>query len=795
MRIRNSGNYLEVAGSSRLGRQQTDVVQAAVRRGALWLSLALGGHLLLLGCRADRETSNVGDCLSEPSTGFEVALAVSDYDFMNPPEGLDFRLRRIKRFTRQDLLDSSTGWSQAPPAVLPADLEFFPNDSGESLLVMNTGTVVWLDPQLEIRGQFQVDSANSRAQVAKRRLRDNEGVLGLTFDPGFEENRYFYVHLNPRPKSGVELWRLTWDPEALSRIWKKGELVFSAEKTQVASSEPHLHNHNGGNPSFGPDGKLYLAIGDGGIGGINIEDNEAQSSSSPWGKILRLDPAGVAEPELVASGLRNPFTTSWAGRYLFIGDVGADRPQDWEEINRLHLDRTPVNFGWPLKSGPCAGDGCLGFDDPFHGYGKADSGFIRDDPEGLPLPSGTLNRAAIILGPVYQGDKYGGYLDRVLVYADLLEGWVRGAKLGAEGQMLADRHLLHHHEPIISVARGAEGFLWMVAGFGGSTSIYRIEGPFAAPKHLDRAPVDLLAYPEAPLPSTLSGTGVFRDLANLTPPEGAWIYTPRYPLWKDGADKFRLMILPPGERINTRDANNWCFPVGTLIFKHFSIEVRRQHRRTRQNIETRVIQRTRDRWEVGVYAWREDGSDADLGDGRPQVVRILLDDQDPGRSLDYEIPGNAQCRVCHARSPSFVLGIEPIQLNPVADANDLLADLWEKQLVSHRISAPEISSTSASEEAVLGFLHGNCAHCHSSDAVLSPGFGLGFAGDLRRTLSKESLRHSGTLVVPGKPEASLLYQMVKREEGSYPMPPLSVSVPDPQGLSSIRNWIEGLESQ
>ena len=658
---------------------------------------------------------------------------------------------------------------------------------------MNTGTVVWLDPQLEIKGQFQVDSANSRAQVRKRRLRDNEGLLGLTFDPGFNENRYFYVHLNPRPKSGVELWRLRWDPQALSRIWGKSELMFSAAKTQVASSEEHLHNHNGGNPSFGPDGRLYLAIGDGGIGGSDSQDNEAQSAESPWGKILSFDPSGFADPELVASGLRNPFTTSWAGEYLFIGDVGGNRPEDWEEINRLHIDQTPVNFGWPLNSGPCVGDGCSDFVDPFHGYAKVDSHFIRDDPEGLPLPPGTLNRSAIILGPVYQGGQYGGYLDRVLVYADLLEGWVRGARLNNDGQMVVDRHLLHHHQPIVNLTRDGEGFLWMVAGFGDSTALYRIEGPFEAPESANRAPVDLVALPEALLPSTLSATGVFRSLANLTPPEQAWVYTPRYPLWKDGADKFRFMIVPSGERIDTRDPKNWGFPVGTLIFKHFSIDVRRHQEVRRQDIETRVIQRTRDRWEVGVYVWREDGTDADLSDGRPLVVNLVPDDQDPSRNLDYEIPGNAQCRICHARARSFVLGIEPIQLNHIIGSRDFLVDLWERQLVSQPIPKPQIASSSASEEAVQGFLHGNCAHCHSRRAVLSPGFGLGFGGDLRQTLSKQSLRHSGSLVVPGNPEASLLYRMVKREEGSYPMPPLSVSVPDPRGLASIRDWIEELE--
>ena len=354
--------------------------------------------------------------------------------------------------------------------VLPADLEFLPGGSGESLLVLSSGAIIWLDPDFRIRGRFQVASANSDEAVAARveagskyRYRGNEGLLGLSFDPGFASNRAFYVHLNAEQFHGVSVWRLRWTPGSLDSIWGRRELIFATAKPQIASGQAHLGNHNGGNPSFGPDGKLYIFLGDGGVGGINYDNNLSQDMNAYWGKGFRLDPwaaEGARKPRIFARGLRNPFTHSWVNGSILVGDVGRSLPFEWEEINLIRgadlASERSLNFGWPFFSGPCGPDvirihraggplDCSEFRGPVHGYAIGSYDFIFQDPHGTPIVNkgDQINRTTIILGPRYRGMRYGEALDGAVLYSDLVQGFVRGVKFDSDFHVISDRHLFH----------------------------------------------------------------------------------------------------------------------------------------------------------------------------------------------------------------------------------------------------------------------------------------------------------------------------------------------------------------
>lgn len=712
------------------------------------------------------------------------------------------RLAKVAEFRKPDLPDLSTGAPTPHIAVAPADLEFFPDGSGQSLLVLNTGLIAWLDADFSLLGSVQVASANSLAEFRESGgFFDNEGLLGLAFDPDFAANGYIYVHLNPKPKQGVEVWRLRWNPADLAGIWAGRELVFRADKPQVATSEAHLHNHNGGNPSFGPDGRLYVLIGDGGIGGFDYGRNQAQDPDSVWGKALRLDPAGERPPQILARGLRNPFTHAWFGDRLLIGDVAGDLGHQWEEIDLLETAAGALpNYGWPILGGPCADSGlaldCRAFTDPIHGYRKDDSSFMADDPQGSPTPPGTVNRSSIILGPVYQGGGYQGRLQDTLIYGDLLQGWVRGLRLDARGRVLDDRHLLHHHEYIIGFAQGPDQGLYLLAGFGESASIYRIEDAATGDPNPGASDIPLIQDPTGPLPPTLSATGAFEDLAGLIPMDRAWAYEPRYPLWTDGADKFRFLILPPDGVIDTADPRRWVFPEGTLIFKHFSYTVDDGGGPRRRDVETRVLQKTAAGWRVGVYVWREDGLDAELSDGNPLTVTIHPADPALPQTIAYPIPGHAQCLACHDRLPDFVIGIEAVQLNHGPPGQDNpLTRLAMAGLLGDTPKAPwpSIAGADPQEQAVRGYLHGNCAHCHSEYGGLAGA--LGFGLDHQHTLEvvgKGSVRADATLVAPGSPGDSILLHMLRGEPGYARMPPLASSVADPAAAALVAAWIEAL---
>ena len=164
------------------------------------------------------------------------------------------------------------------------------------------------------------------------------GLLGLAFDPRYRSNHRFYLLYTGR--GGREY--------VVSMVEKDGVGQPTAARIllRVAGS-PKPFSHVGGQLAFGPDGRLYVGVGDG------LRPGDAQDLRSPLGKILALDVRRpVAQPSVVAYGLRNPWRFSFDRRTgaLFVGDVG---DASWEEIDVLRsTTRAAVNFGWPIFEGP-----------------------------------------------------------------------------------------------------------------------------------------------------------------------------------------------------------------------------------------------------------------------------------------------------------------------------------------------------------------------------------------------------------------------------------------------------------
>lgn len=730
--------------------------------------------------------------LAATATGSYASL-----DFTNPPAGAQMRLEVARRFDPSEIPDTSTGSTVSTPLVSPVSLEFFPDGSGESLLVQSTGMIAWLGSDFSVRGFFGVPSANSLANFQKTgRFRDNEGLLGLTFDPGFAQNRYVYIHTNPETRSGVEIWRLTWDPSNLAGIWSSRHLVLSVPKPQIADDPDYLNNHNGGNPLFGPDGRLYVLLGDGGIGGSDKSKNQSQSLSSRWGKVLRVDPSGAEPPEIVARGARNPFTSTWFGDHLVIGDVGGDFGEDWEEINlmtRPDVRTGPIpNFGWNLLSGPCWAfiadlAECAGFVDPIHGYRKDDA-FVDEDPEAVPGPPGTVYVTALVIGPVYAGSRYDGYLDDVLLYADFVQGWLRGALLSEDGRVLADRHLVHYGQLIPGITAGPDGHVYVLGNDLGHMEILRLTGPNVTPP--PPPPEDgppLVDHPTEPLPRYLSRTGLFPSFPARTPHARAIPYTPTFSLWSDGADKQRFLVLPAGTSVDTSDREHWVFPDGTLFVKHFGYDLKAGGRR---EIETRIIQKLPDGWRYGTYVWNAAQTEAEITNGSPVSLPLSNVRATVPQSFSYSVPSNAQCRACHARQDDAVIGFEPMQL-PAS----LLRTLEDAGVLSHpqRAAWQSVAGATWSEASVRGYLHANCAHCHSEEGGLATT--LGFSLDHRATdsaIGLPSRRGRAPLIDPGNPAGSTLLLMLAGSPDVPRMPPLGPQIVDVNAVAQVSAWIRSL---
>ena len=189
--------------------------------------------------------------------------------------------------------------------------------------------------------------------------RDNEeGLLGLTFHPDFNTNGYFFVNYTTN-QSTTRISRYQADPD-------DPQVALTSSETIIMEFDQPFGNHNGGQICFGPDGYLYVAVGDGGSGGD--PQNNGQDRSTLLGSVLRIDIDRVEgnknyaiptdnpwvnntnnyREEIFAYGLRNPWRMSFDPKsgQLWAADVGQG---DYEEIDIIQKGG---NYGWDILEGP-----------------------------------------------------------------------------------------------------------------------------------------------------------------------------------------------------------------------------------------------------------------------------------------------------------------------------------------------------------------------------------------------------------------------------------------------------------
>ena len=208
----------------------------------------------------------------------------------------------------------------------PLGLEPAPG-SDELYVVEQPGRVVALDG--DGPGRTLIDISD-RVQSG-----GEQGLLGLAFHPDYARNGRFFLHYtNKQGDTRVDEYRRT------------ASGADPASRKELLRVEQPFPNHNGGQLSFGPDGLLYLGLGDG--GGAGDRDDNAQDLRDRLGKILRIDVNRAGSDwEPVAYGLRNPWRFSWDRETgdIWIADVGQE---EREEINVIReFTDPPPNFGWP----------------------------------------------------------------------------------------------------------------------------------------------------------------------------------------------------------------------------------------------------------------------------------------------------------------------------------------------------------------------------------------------------------------------------------------------------------------
>lgn len=232
-----------------------------------------------------------------------------------------------------------------------------------------------------------------------------QGLLGLAFHPDYAANgRFFINYTDTSGDTRIAEYKVSAaDPDAADPSSAK-ELLFVDQPAR---------NHNGGWIAFGPDGLLYIAMGDG--GGAGDPRNNAQNDKVLLGKILTLDVEAGGPPQVFAKGVRNPWRNDFDGNDLYIADVGQDQ---WEEINIVGVDQKGANLGWRRMEG----DVC--FDE------------INCESAKFTLPAHVYNHqnggCSITGGYVYRGKAIPA-LDGVYLYSDYCAGTLSSLRKSGDG--------------------------------------------------------------------------------------------------------------------------------------------------------------------------------------------------------------------------------------------------------------------------------------------------------------------------------------------------------------------------
>ncbi|REJ91287.1 MAG: hypothetical protein DWQ34_15140 [Planctomycetota bacterium] len=630
---------------------------------------------------------------------------------------------------------------------------------------------------------------------------NEEGLLGLAFHPEYAENGEFFVcYSTEGPKTVVSRFRVSADDPA------RGDA--DSEEVLLTIDQP-FRTQNGGSLEFGPDGYLYIGLGDG--GSANDPQGHGQDLTTLLGSVLRIDVDSVdgdlpyaipsdnpfvgrgdeARGEIWAYGFRNVWRLAFDREtgQLWGGDVGQDR---YEEVNLIVKGG---NYGWNQREGR-------------HPLEEADNwGFFPTAPtenDGTHPPVTEYFHSegrAVVGGRVYRGSRlpelHGAYL-----YADFVTGNVWALRYDSdERQVTSDTQICSSKAQIAGFGEDRDGEVYLCAFDG---NIYRL-----------RENADYLLGGEIRFPARLSETGLFESTAELRPVPGMIPYSVNVPLWSDHASKERYVALPAGGQVQFSETGQWEFPQGSVIVKTFSLDMKRDDPSTQRRLETRLLVNSPYGWEGYTYLWNDEQTDAFLSDVAT-TESFEIETGDGATTQHWYYPGRSDCKACHTAAGGFVLSLNTRQLNRDHDYGEGPVNQIAALAAMGVFSAPlpedaatweaypewsaDASSPDENERLVRAYLDVNCAFCHAPGGPGNSPIDLRYHTPLERMAligvpprgTRSSREPASFLVSPGRPrDSELLLRMELRGPGQ--MPVLASTVADTRALQRIADWIAQLQ--
>ena len=265
----------------------------------------------------------------------------------------------------------------------------------------------------------------------------DHGLLGITFDPDFASNHYVYFYYT--------------DDDTFNHVVRfnaENDIASGGPEEIYSTTETTNISHTGGTLAFGPDGKLYISIGD------NTFPPNSQNLANPFGKVLRINKDGSIPSDnpffgqagkdwaIWAYGLRNPFRfqfDSTTGK-IYLGDVGQDA---WEEVNIIEKGK---NYGWPSVEGACSG---CGFENPIHVY------------------SHNSESRSITGGPVYRSTLFPSAYRGRYFFGDYAQRFIKYLTFNADGSVASETMFDNDAGSVVDMKVGPDGAMYYVTIFPG----------------------------------------------------------------------------------------------------------------------------------------------------------------------------------------------------------------------------------------------------------------------------------------------------------------------------------------
>ena len=638
-----------------------------------------------------------------------------------------------------------------------------------------------------------------------------EGLLGLAFHPDFARNGYFYVFYTTTATTAAGAGR----HDRLSRFTALSPPATNADilatEVPLISQYDEASNHNGGDLHFGPDGYLYVGLGDEG-GGNDQFGNSQRIDHDFFSGLLRIDvdqrpgnlvpnaqaavhpgtylvpadnpfvgattfngltvnPAAV-RTEFWAVGLRNPWRFSFdapTGR-LLVGDVGQSAREEVDLITR------GGNYGWAYREGTIAGPK----PNPPPGAAFIDPIWDADRATASSITGGVVDRGSRM------AQLFGRY-----VFGDYGTGHLFAMSFPPTGSVQVQPLLMDSSPVGFGVDPHNGDVLYASIGTGAIRRLMYNATPTGTP-----------------LPPTLTATGAFTNLATLTPAAGIVPFEPNVSFWSDYAVKRRWFSVPAlADKITFAADGNWTFPAGTVWVKHFDLDLTRGDPATARRLETRFLVKVPDGVYGVTYRWNAAQTEATLVPEEGADESITINDGGTIRTQIWHYPSRAECLQCHSVVTGGALGFRTAQLNrtfayDAGTANQLTAlanagyftTAGVPDPATLRALAPAGDTSATLEHRARSYLAANCVQCHQPG-----GAALGLwdarietptssAGLIDGPLINSGGDRANRVMVPVDPAHSMLLTRISTR-GAGQMPPLASNELDAADIALVTAWI------